>query len=93
MSSEIPNGSIVANKYKIIKTLGSGGFGRAYLAEDKGRFNELCVLKEFAPDIEPQYWNKAKELFDRECRQLYQLQHDRIPTFKEIITAKVQKES
>lgn len=93
MSLEIPNGSIVADKYKIIKTLGQGGFGRAYLAEDKGRFNEQCVLKEFAPDIEPQYWNKAKELFDQECRQLYQLAHDQIPTFTEILTAKVQNYS
>jgi len=28
-----------------------GGFGRTYLAEDLHRFNERCVLKEFAPKL------------------------------------------
>jgi serine/threonine protein kinase len=85
---EIPNDSILDNRYKIVKTLGRGGFGRAYLAQDNRRYNEQCVLKEFAPEIEPQYWNKAKELFDRECSQLYQLQHDQIPAFRELLKTK-----
>jgi serine/threonine protein kinase len=85
---EIPNDSILDNRYKIVKTLGRGGFGRAYLAQDSRRYNEQCVLKEFAPEIEAQYWNKAKELFDRECSQLYQLQHDQIPAFRELLKTK-----
>jgi serine/threonine protein kinase len=92
MSQEIPQGAIVAAQYKIIKTLGRGGFGRAYLAEDNRRFNEQCVLKEFAPSIEPEHWNKAKELFDRECSQLYQLHHDQIPAFRELLKTKVNNE-
>jgi serine/threonine protein kinase len=92
MSREIPIGSVIENRYKIIKTLGRGGFGRAYLAEDCNRYNEQCVLKEFAPDIERQYWNKAKELFDRECSQLYQLQHDQIPAFRELLKTKIENE-
>jgi serine/threonine protein kinase len=78
------------NRYKIVKTLGRGGFGRAYLAQDNRRYDEQCVLKEFAPEIEAQYWNKAKELFDRECSQLYQLQHDQIPAFRELLKTKFQ---
>ncbi len=85
---EIPAGSILDSRYKIVKTLGRGGFGRAYLALDSRRYDEQCVLKEFAPEIEPQYWNKAKELFDRECSQLYQLQHDQIPAFRELLKTK-----
>jgi serine/threonine protein kinase len=88
MSSEIPNGSILEKRYQIIKTLGRGGFGRAYLAIDFNRYNEQCVLKEFAPDIESQYWDKAKELFDRECSELYRLQHDQIPGFRELLQTK-----
>jgi serine/threonine protein kinase len=88
MSQEIPNDSILDSRYKIVKTLGRGGFGRAYLAQDSRRYDEQCVLKEFAPEIEAQYWNKAKELFDRECSQLYQLQHDQIPAFRELLKTK-----
>jgi serine/threonine protein kinase len=57
---EIPNGSILDNRYKNVKTLGRGGFGRAYLAQDSRRYNEQYVLKKFAPEIEPQCWNKEK---------------------------------
>ncbi len=89
MSHEISIGSVIENRYKIIKTLGRGGFGRAYLAEDLSRYNEQCVLKEFAPDIGRQYWNKAKELFDRECSQLYQLKHDQIPAFRQLLKTKI----
>jgi serine/threonine protein kinase len=92
MSREIPIGAVIENRYKITKTLGRGGFGRAYLAEDRNRYNEQCVLKEFAPDIDRQYWNKAKELFDRECSQLYQLQHDQISSFRELLKTKVDNE-
>jgi serine/threonine protein kinase len=92
MSHEITNGSILEKRYKIIKTLGQGGFGRAYLAEDSNRYNEQCVLKEFAPSIERKYWNKAKELFDRECSQLYLLKHDQIPAFRELLKAEVNNE-
>jgi serine/threonine protein kinase len=92
MSHEIPSGSILEKRYKIIKILGKGGFGRAYLAEDSNRYNEHCVLKEFAPSIERNYWNKAKELFDRECSQLYLLNHDQIPAFRELLKAKVNNE-
>jgi serine/threonine protein kinase len=88
MSREIPNGAIVAERYQIIRTLGSGGFGRAYLAKDINRYDEQCVLKEFAPSIKHQQWDKAKELFDRECSQLYQLKHDQIPAFRELLKTK-----
>ncbi len=49
---EIPAGSILDNRYKIVKTLGRGGFGRAYLVQDSRRYDEQCILKEFAPDID-----------------------------------------
>jgi len=32
--------------YRLIKILGQGGMARTYLAEDQGRFNEFCALKE-----------------------------------------------
>jgi serine/threonine protein kinase, bacterial len=92
MSQKIHHGSILEKRYQIDRALGRGGFGQAYLAINLNRYNEPCVLKEFAPDIEPQYWKKAKELFERECSQLYRLNHDQIPRFREILKTKFDRE-
>ena len=44
-------GMLIANRYLLHRVLGQGGFGRTYLAEALHRFNERCVLKEFAPIV------------------------------------------
>ena len=77
-------GRIVGDRYRILRDIGHGGFGRTYLAEDSNRFNERCILKELAPSVENQETlDKAKELFGREAEVLYQLQHPQIPRFRE----------
>jgi serine/threonine-protein kinase len=77
-------GTIVGERYRILRQLGQGGFGHTYLVEDLNRFNERCVLKEFAPLIQSgDALQKAKELFEREAGVLYQLQHPQIPRFRE----------
>ncbi len=81
----IYSGLILGSRYRIIRQLGQGGFGRTYLAEDINRFNELCVLKEFAPQVQTSaVLQKAEELFAREAGVLYQLQHPQIPRFREL---------
>lgn len=85
MTSEvaIPLGTLIANRYIIQKVLGQGGFGRTYLALDQHCFNKYCVLKEFLPDlIEPNYQQKSRDLFAREARILYQIDHPQIPKFQ-----------
>jgi serine/threonine protein kinase len=78
----LPVGQLVDKRYKIIRQLGQGGFGRTYLAEDQNQSNQECVLKEFAPQVEdPQDLQKAKELFEREANVLKKLQHPQIPRF------------
>jgi serine/threonine-protein kinase len=78
-------------RYQIARELGRGGFGRTYLAQDSNRFNELCVLKEFAPQVNsPAALQKAEELFEREAGVLYKLQHPQIPRFRELF--RVQQE-
>jgi serine/threonine protein kinase len=60
----------------MIKLLGQGGFGRTYLAEDKDKLNEKCVVKQFVPMIQGTAGlQKALELFEREAKQLQQLGH------------------
>lgn len=78
-----------APRYRIVRQLGQGGFGRTYLAQDLHRFEELCVLKEFAPQVQGTYaLQKAEELFEREAGVLYKLQHPQIPKFRELIKVK-----
>ncbi|WP_243147017.1 serine/threonine-protein kinase [Scytonema sp. UIC 10036] len=81
----IQPGQTLGNRYFIVRQLGQGGFGRTYLAEDSNRFNELCVLKEFSPQVQTPYvLQKAEELFQREATVLYKLQHPQIPRFREL---------
>jgi serine/threonine-protein kinase len=90
MSTSISPGMILRNHYHIMRQLGHGGFGRTYLAEDQYRFNELCVLKEFAPQVQGSYGlQKSQELFEREAQILYQLKHPQIPCFRELFREKI----
>jgi serine/threonine-protein kinase len=86
MNSMGQSGSIVGDRYRIVKALGKGGFGHTYLAEDTHRFNELCVLKAFMPQVEgAAALEKAQQLFEREAGILYQLNHPQIPRFRELL--------
>ncbi|BAY30722.1 protein kinase [Nostoc carneum NIES-2107] len=73
---------VVLRHYRPIRVIGSGGFGKTYLAEDVEKFNELCVIKQFAPQIQGTgALQKATELFEQEARRLQQLgEHPQIPT-------------
>ncbi|MGB3291978.1 MAG: serine/threonine-protein kinase [Phormidesmis sp.] len=78
--------SPLGDRYKVIRELGRGGFGQTYLAEDRHRYDELCVVKEFIPQIEDKdLLAKAKELFEREASVLYQLDHKQIPEFRQLL--------
>ncbi|MEG4518573.1 MULTISPECIES: bifunctional serine/threonine-protein kinase/formylglycine-generating enzyme family protein [unclassified Microcoleus] len=73
---------ILRSRYRPIRFLGQGGFGRTYLAEDIDRLNQRCVVKQLAPNVQGTWAiNKAVELFQQEARQLQQLgQHPQIPS-------------
>ncbi|MBE9064395.1 serine/threonine-protein kinase, partial [cf. Phormidesmis sp. LEGE 11477] len=83
MQTAIAVGTLLQNHYKIVKLLGQGGFGRTYLAEDEGRFNERCAIKEFVPvKGQDHFSDKATQLFQREASVLYQIIHPQIPKFR-----------
>lgn len=83
MESPLPFGTILQHRYHLLSILGQGGFGRTYLAEDQGRFNELCALKELIPPETGAYaLEKSKELFGREATTLYQIKHPQVPQFR-----------
>ncbi|MDZ8054950.1 MAG: protein kinase domain-containing protein [Aulosira sp. ZfuVER01] len=84
VNHNIQPGQVLGDRYLIVRQIGQGGFGRTYLAEDINRFRELCVLKEFSPQVQTAYvLQKAEELFQREASVLYKLQHPQIPRFRE----------
>jgi len=83
MQPAISIGTRLQDRYRIVQLLGQGGFGRTYLAEDEGRFNERCAIKEFVPlQGEDKFSDKATQLFQREASVLYQISHPQIPKFQ-----------
>lgn len=83
MQPPITPGTVLNNRYELIRVLGQGGFGRTYLATDQGRFNELCALKELIPTQQTDYvTDKSQELFQREASTLYQINHPQVPQFR-----------
>ena len=90
LSATLRDGVILNNRYRILKQIGQGGFGRAYLAEDIHRYRELCVLKEFAPQVESDRdLRKAEDLFERESGILYRLRHSQIPKFEALLQTRI----
>lgn len=84
MQPPIPPGTTLQSRYRLTKILGQGGFGRTYIAEDKARFHEVCVIKEYLiPSKGGEYaLQKSKELFQREAEVLYKIDHPQIPKFR-----------
>jgi len=83
MQPPFPQGFVLKGRYAIRSTIGQGGMGRTYLAQDLERFNETCVLKEFIPPQDSlEVSEKAKELFRREATVLYQIRHPQVPEFR-----------
>ena len=75
---------LLRNRYRVVKPLGSGGFGRTYQAEDIDCMNAACVVKQFSPSSEikadPTILKKAEELFNQEAERLFQLgEHPQVP--------------
>ncbi|MEA5576841.1 serine/threonine-protein kinase [Anabaena sp. UHCC 0451] len=83
-------GQVIEHRYEIARILGQGGFGRSYLAIDRQKARQMCVLKEFAPQVvKSEDLQKAKELFEREASVLKKIQHPQIPRFHASIQAKI----
>ena len=67
---------LIGGRYQIVTTLGSGGFGQTYLAEDRHQFNLRCVVKKLQPTSpSPETWSIASQLFQREAHIQYRLGH------------------
>jgi len=71
----IVSGSVIQERYRVIRLLGSGGFGAVYLAEDM-RLGRRVAIKEMREErLVVDERPVAIELFEREALMLAQLDH------------------
>lgn len=77
-----PLNSRLRGRYRPLKLIGRGGFGRTYFALDADRLNSRCVIKQFAPQTQgTKSFSKAVQLFEQEAMRLHELgEHPQIPT-------------
>ncbi|MDB9382148.1 serine/threonine protein kinase, partial [Nodularia spumigena CS-584] len=75
---------LLNNRYQVIRTLGSGGFGETFMAEDTQiPSSRRCVIKQLRPiQNNPQIYQLVQERFQREAAILEDLGGftDQIPT-------------
>ncbi len=73
---------LLRDRYRAIKQIGQGGFGRTFLALDEDKPSRpKCVIKQFFPlDQDPDSASKAAELFAQEAVRLDELgKYSQIP--------------
>lgn len=74
--------SLLKGRYKIVDDIGSGGFGRTYLAEDTQRPGKPhCVVKQLQPSRnDEKFLQLARRFFNTEAETLEKVgRHDQIP--------------
>ena len=78
---ECGNKILLDDRYRPIKFLGEGGFGRTFQAVDEKRLDTPCVIKQFLPQqAGSAALQKATELFQQEAKRLQELgKHPQIP--------------
>jgi outer membrane protein assembly factor BamB/tRNA A-37 threonylcarbamoyl transferase component Bud32 len=89
VKARLQPGDVLQDRYRIVGTLGSGGFSSVYKARDM-RFpnvTKLCAIKEMvisAPD--PQLRELTIKSFEREASMLAMLDHPAIPDVSDYFT-------
>jgi len=83
---------LLAERYRAIKIIGQGGFGRTFLALDEFKLsNPPCVIKQFLPQVQGTNTIKTStDFFKAEAASLNELgKHPQIP---ELLTCLIQDE-
>jgi serine/threonine protein kinase len=72
---------LLANRYRAVSQIGSGGFARIYQAIDEYFAARPCIIKQFCP-LTPtgNTYQKSLVLFEQEALILEELGHPQIPT-------------
>ncbi|MDF5716402.1 MAG: serine/threonine protein kinase [Rhizonema sp. NSF051] len=67
---------LVQERYRLLKQIGQGGFGKTFFAVDESQFPPVpCIVQQFS------WQNQTLEVFEQKVQQLEQLgKHPQIPT-------------
>ncbi len=78
---QLAPGTLLVDRYKIVRRIGGGGMGSVYMAEDQNLANRPVAVKEMIEMFaDENARSKAIEDFRRESELLAQLDHPSIPT-------------
>src|SRR5574340_1276713 len=79
-TGELPDQTLLAGRYQLLKRIGQGGMGAVYKAADT-RFNHRSVaIKEMSSaGLPPARLQEAEAAFEREAHLLADLQHPNLP--------------
>ncbi|MFN0110911.1 MAG: protein kinase domain-containing protein [Blastocatellia bacterium] len=78
---QLASGTLLVDRYKIVRRIGGGGMGSVYLAEDQNLANRPVAVKEMIEMFADESSRaKAIEDFKRESELLARLDHPSIPT-------------
>jgi Flp pilus assembly protein TadD len=84
-SASLASGTVLANRYRVLSRLGTGGMGNVYQVEDLSRPGTVWALKQLLDDssmsADDLAW--AVRRFEEEIALLARLSHPRIPAFVE----------
>src|SRR5262245_18989458 len=81
-------GTVLAQRYRVLTRLGTGGMGSVYQIEDLDRPGTVWALKELLDDstMSPEDVAWAAKRFEDEIALLARLSHPRIPIFVDRFT-------
>ena len=81
-------GTILQGRYHIVRTLGVGGMGAVYLAQDMRLANKPVAVKEMIPDptATPAEQAQAQQQFQWEASTLASLHHPNLPRVSDYFT-------
>ncbi len=83
----LPANTLLKQRYRILRTVGKGGMGAVYEAEDTQLGNRLVAVKEMSQqNLSPNEVPGAAENFKREAYILARLQHPNLPSIHDYFT-------
>jgi len=72
----LKQGTLLQNRYRVVRKIGGGGMGIVYLAEDTRLAGRRCAIKEMSPaQLAPQDRTWATNAFRQEAQMLANLKH------------------
>ena len=77
----LTSGTLLQNRYRIVRHIGGGGMGMVYQAEDARLPGRQCAVKETSPaQLSPQDQTWATDAFRQEAHILATLNHPGLNT-------------